>query len=207
MVKGYKNRRTNVKEPKQTLVIVCEGQKTEPTYFENYRERNSGLIIFIPNSTVTDPENLTKLAKNQIRKYDLDISNGDQVWCVFDADHHTDQEIQQAKQIAGEEVNICLSNPSFELWYLLHFCYYDSRISNTDLINKLKQHIPNYQKNKNYFSELFAKRPDAIKFAKRLNQKHENEGTELLSTNSNPSTQVFRLVEYIMETIAKNKSS
>lgn len=207
MVKGYRNRRTDVRNPKQTLVIVCEGKKTEPIYFENYRERNSGLIIFIPNSTVTDPENLTKLAKNQIKKYNLDINNGDQVWCVFDADHHSDQEIQNAQQIAGDDVKICLSNPSFEIWYLLHFGYFESRVSNQDLINKLNQHIPNYEKNKNYYSELLAKRSDAIKLSKKLNKKHADEGTELLSINSNPSTQVFKLVEYIMETIAKNKAS
>ena len=146
MVKGYRSRRANVREQRRTLVIVCEGQKTERLYFEKYRERNSGLIIFIPNSTVTDPENLVRISLHQITKYDLTLRNGDQVWCVFDADHHTDQEIQNAIRNAGDKVNICLSNPSFELWYLLHFCYYDIRISNNDLIHKIKEHIPNYSK-------------------------------------------------------------
>lgn len=207
MVKGYRLRRANVREQRRTLVIVCEGQKTERIYFEKYRERNSGLIIFIPNSTVTDPENLVGIALHQIRKYDLDLDNGDQVWCVFDADHHTNQEIEKAIRNAGDKVNICLSNPSFELWYLLHFCYYDSRISNNDLMHKIKEHIPNYSKNKCCFDQLLEKRQDAINNAKRLNQLHERNNVELLSTNSNPSTQVFRLVEYILETIAKNKTN
>lgn len=203
--KGYSGRRTGNRRPYQILVIVCEGEKTERKYFTNYREQRSGLKIETPNSRVTDPVNLVNFAKRQLKG--LDIDEGDQVWCVFDADHHSDQEIQNAQQIAGDDVKICLSNPSFEIWYLLHFGYFDSRISNQDLINKIKQHIPNYQKNKDYFSDILAKRTDAIKFAKRLNKKHEDEGTDLLSTNSNPSTQVFKLVEYIMETIAKNKES
>ena len=47
MVKGYRSRPANLREQKTTLVIVCEGGKTERIYFEKYRERNSGLIIFI----------------------------------------------------------------------------------------------------------------------------------------------------------------
>jgi len=207
MVKGYRSRRSNVREQRTTLVIVCEGQKTERIYFGEYKQRNSGLIIQIPNSTVTDPENLVKIALYQIKKYDLDLSNGDSVWCVFDADHHSDDEIQKAMRKAEGKVNICLSNPSFELWYLLHFLYYDSRISNYDLIHKLREHIPNYSKNENYFSQLLEKRQDAINHAKRLNQLHERNHVELLSTNSNPSTQVFKLVEYILETIRRNQAN
>lgn len=92
------------------------------------------------------------------------------------------------------------------MWYLLHYVYHHSRILNHELIEKIKQHIPNYEKNKDYFSELLPKRNDAIKYAKKLNKIHDDANTELLSTDSNPSTQVFQLVEYILETIAKNKT-
>ena len=51
------------------------------------------------------------------------------------------------------------------------------------------------------------KRSDAINHAKRLNQLHERNHVELLSTDSNPSTQVFKLVEYILETIRKNQAN
>lgn len=203
--KGYSRRRIGNRRPYQILVIVCEGQKTERNYFNNYRGQKNGLRIKTPNSRVTDPINLVKFAKGQLKG--LDIGEGDQVWCVFDTDHHTTQEIQQAKRLAGEDINICLSNPSFELWYLLHFLYYDSRISNHDLIHKLRDHIPGYSKNENYFSQLLEKRQDAINHAKRLNQLHERNHVELLSTNSNPSTQVFKLVEYILETIRRNQSN
>ena len=203
--RGYSQRRIGNRKPNQILVIVCEGQKTERKYFTGYKEQKSGLKIETPNSSVTDPVNLVKFAIHQIDKFGLNLDE-DKVWCVFDADHHSTQEIKEAERLAGEKVNICLSNPSFELWYLLHYVYHHSRILNPELIEKLKQHIPNYQKNKDYFSELLAKRDDAIKYAKKLNKTHEDANTELLSVESNPSTQVFQLVEYMLETIAKNKT-
>jgi RloB-like protein len=204
--KGYSKRKRFNRKPYQILVIVCEGGKTERKYFDEYKEQKSGLKIETPNSTVTDPINLVKFAKHQITKYALNFQQGDRVWCVFDVDHHTDQEIQKARTLAGKDVQVCLSNPSFELWYLLHFCYYNSRITNQDLFQKLKKYIPTYQKNKDFFSKLIAKRNNAIKHAKKLNKMHESNGIKILSVSSNPSTQVFKLVEYILKTIEINKS-
>ena len=198
----YKPRRINKKEPKRILVIVCEGE-TEKIYFKNYCERNTGLKIKFPNSTKSDPENLVEFAFNQITG--LDLTRGDQVWSVFDTDHHKNEEIQKAVRKAGNEIKICLSNPSFELWYLLHFCYYSNLIFNKDLIEKLKKYIPNYSKTKDYFDILKDRRLTAINNAKRLNVMPKGKILELPLNKTNPSTQVFHLVEHILKTISANK--
>ena len=91
------------------------------------------------------------------------------------------------------------------MWYLLHYCYYVQQITTADLQTKLKKHIPSYDKAKDYFDELLSKREDAIKQANKLNQKHINAGTELLSVKSNPSTQVFILVKEILRVIETNR--
>ena len=205
MAKGYSLRKSGNRKEYKTLVIVCEGQKTERIYFNRYKERKSGLLIITPNSTVTDPENLVKIALSQIQKYDLDLSNGDQVWCVFDADRNTNDNIKKAIALAEDKVKLCLSNPCFELWYLLHFSYFDNRILTSDIKTKIIEHIKDYDKVKDYFDILLSKRSIAIKYAKKLNQNHEATKTELLSMKSNPSTQVFKLVEYILEIIKQNK--
>lgn len=205
MARGYGLRKSGNRKEYQILVIVCEGQKTERIYFNGYKERKSGLLIITPNSTVTDPENLVKVALSQIQKYDLDFSSGDQVWCVFDADRNSEENIKKAILLAEDKVKLCLSNPCFELWYLLHFLYSDNKASSIEITNKLKEHIKNYDKTKNYFKILLPKRDIAIKNAKRLNQKYRTAKIELLSSKSNPSTQVFQLVEYILEVTKQNK--
>lgn len=55
------------------------------------------------------------------------IESDDQLWALFDQDHHfqanhvrgTTRAIQEAK---SREVKIAVSNPCFEVWLILHFC-------------------------------------------------------------------------------------
>ena len=206
MANDYSPRKTDERKERITFLIVCEGQKTERIYFGKYRERNSGLIIFTPNTTVTDPINLMKFTLNQIKKYDLDFEHGDQAWCVFDADKNTNDNIDQARLLAEKNnIKCCMSNPCFELWYLLHYCYFDQKASNLDLIKTLEKYIQNYDKTKDYFNLLFEKRNIAIDNAKKLIRKHQSEGTKLLSVKSSPSTQVVSLVEEILKLLEQNK--
>ena len=48
---------------------------------------------------------------------------------------------------------------------------------------------------------------NAISRAKKLNDTHQKKRTELISRDSNPSTQVFKLVEFIQQLIEKNKKN
>lgn len=118
---GYKRRKSRIRIPRKVFIIVCEGEKTERIYFNRYRKRYSNLRIETPNSKFTDPVNLAKFAKEQIKKGDLDLKNGDAIWCVFDCDENTNEDMSRACRTAGKDIKICLSNPSFELWFLLHY--------------------------------------------------------------------------------------
>ena len=198
MTEGYSLRRTGARRPSKVLVIVCEGKKTEPLYFQGFRVWRSGLAIWTPGSKSTDPVGLVKSAQTQIGRYDLDFEGGDRLWCVFDADHHTDKEIKKAAALAKRhDIGIALSVPCFELWYLLHHQYIDSPMSSDDVIRTLGRYIPAYQKTKECSASLRDKIDAAIRNAKRLNALHEKRGQDLLSVNCNPSTQVYRIVDYI----------
>lgn len=204
-MEGYFNmarkhpRKTKVRKQRKLLVIVCEGEKTERMYFERYKKGRPSLSIEMPNTNYTDPINLVKFALTQIEKYGIDRKNGDDIWCVFDCDNNPNPNILAACNNAGEKVKICLSNPSFELWYLLHFAYNESPLTNPVLIAQLERKIKGYEKNKDYFDLLEGNRETAIKNAKKINNLHEIEGIDLFSTESNPSTTVYRLVEDILK--------
>jgi len=196
-MKDYSRRRIGRRRPYKILVIVCEGEATEPIYFNHYRTRGKNLKIETPKTKKTDPVGLAKFARKQIGRYDLDMRSGDQIWCVFDADHNTDSQISAACRVASPQIRIALSNPCFELWFLLHFAYTESKISSTDLGLRLKKHLQKYAKTLDVFNELDPRTDTAIRNAKKLNSYQKNNQILLRSAKSNPSTQVFRIVEAI----------
>jgi hypothetical protein len=195
-MRGYRTRKVGGRGDYKILVIVCEGE-TEIQYFNRYRTRGCGLKIETPNTSVTDPINLVQFAKRQINRYGLNLQKDDYIWVVFDCDHNKAEAITKAIKIANENnINFAISNPSFELWFLLHFIYHHSKLSNRELIEKLKTHIPTYKKSKDVFDVLLKKREEAISNAKKLNEFQNNNEKEIIK---NPSTHVFKLVELILE--------
>ena len=196
---GHKRRKQRTREPRKVYVIVCEGKETERIYFKRYRTRYSNLKIEPLNSKFTDPINLARFAKERINKEGLDLRNGDIIWCVFDCDENTNDAISQACKIAGKDVKICLSNPNFELWFLLHFSPIASKLDRFEVVNKLKEYIPKYDKTLDVYDLLLNNRSIAIDNAKKLNKLHEKDEIKLISVESNPSTQVYRVVEEILK--------
>lgn len=206
-MKGYfkmaraKRGKQGTRTPRNVYVIVCEGTKTEPNYFKRFKTRYNNLSIETPDSGSTDPKSLVKFSREQIKteKRTLDLKNGDAIWCVFDCDENTDEAISQACDIAKNDVKICFSNPSFEFWYLLHYELTVTRLERWDAIDKLKKYIPDYEKSKDVFDLLYDKRPDAIANSKKLNKIHKRDKMDLLCVESNPSTQVYTLVEDLLK--------
>jgi hypothetical protein len=73
-------------------------------------------------------DNTIRIVEEAIRLKEKD--NYDQVWCVFDRDSFPPNRFNAAFILAGENsIKIAYSNEAFELWYLLHFNYYDSAMS------------------------------------------------------------------------------
>lgn len=92
------------------------------------------------------------------------------------------------------------SNPSFELWFLLHFVNQQTEVEDCQaLIRLLKQpgRLPDYEKNKDYFDGLKPLQSTAIQRAKARAEQVRNQDTELISRQSNPLTTVWELVEYL----------
>lgn len=120
----------------------------------------------------------------------------DEVWCVFDRDSFSKKQVTQAHTLmAANKFNSAYSDESFELWYLLHFCYTDAGITRSQYCTKLSEHLGfKYAKNNSAMYELLLnKQSAAIKNAKRLEALHPLiRGQEC---NSKPITSVFRLVE------------
>ena len=86
---GYKSRKKGNRKPLRKVIIVCEGKKTEVNYLNGFKTRGSGVDIIPIYGKCTDPKSIVTYAEERMCKWDVDLSEGDGVWCAFDVDENT----------------------------------------------------------------------------------------------------------------------
>lgn len=199
MVK-LKNRNSSPKrKTKRIILISTEGKnKTEETYFSHFGGRDKDYLIKFAEGNNTDPCGILKAAKKSIRKEELDLEDGDAVYCVFDVDNLSwrhDAIKDVLKDAEKDQINIILSNPCFEIWFLLHYTYTTRCFSSNDeVIRALQRYIPDYEKNKDIFDKLLSSQSKAIENSQRLDSYHDDNGISFF-VGRNPSTDVYKLIE------------
>ena len=185
------------RKPAPIVLIVCEGEATEPTYFERLRVEKhlpSTSVEVIPGSiSGSHPKSITAYAKKRKNEARVDRVPYDVIWCVFDRDEHT--KIEEAFQQARENgFKLAFSNPCFELWYLLHFADQGASIGRDEARRKLETHVADYTKSKDMYETLLPHQQSAIERAERLRSQHQGE-TAVVPPN--PSTSVDELVSFL----------
>jgi hypothetical protein len=90
------------------------------------------------------------------------------VWCVFDRDPSRDKTAQRfnnALQLAAKEnIKVAYSNECFEIWYLLHFHFYNTAIPRKDYGEMLRKlMLSEYAKNSDNMYELLKQHSAAVK--------------------------------------------
>lgn len=137
--KAAKKRKENVREKLVRFLIVCEGTKTEPHYFEALISNHISTV----REVKIDGEGRGTVAlvdRTQEIKTELERKNAmtfDRVWVVFDKDDFEDfnEAINKAHKLGFQSA---WTNEAFELWYYLHFEYLDTGIGRADYIKKLE---------------------------------------------------------------------
>ncbi len=101
-------------DKKPTILIVCEGENTEPSYFKQFRLTSATIKpIGLGFNTVSLVNRAILL--RQEKEYD-------QVWCVFDKDDFAIIDFNNAIALAdANNFGVAYSNQAFEYWILLHF--------------------------------------------------------------------------------------
>lgn len=202
-----KKRGVATRKRKNIILIGSEGKnETERRYFNGFKHKLNQYVIIHASGNNTDPLGVINNTVDEAHYHELDYEDGDLAFALLDCDVNkgiTNEKklITSLKKANQENIAPILSNPTFELWYLLHFGFTTKSFnSNQELINDVKKHIPNYTKSSDVFDALFPKTDDAIVNAKKLAkyQEKENPGlTPLHQTN----TDVYKLVEILMNDI------
>lgn len=197
------NRKTQFREVKKPILIVCEDSKSSIYYLRSkIKDLNlSPIDIEVDGNSDSSPNSVVKYAirrkKEQTSKAKKNgIEEYESIYCVMDVDEHATLKnaIQQALDNALIPI---VSNQSFELWYLLHFMEYSTAfIHRDDILKKLKVHLgKEYDKaDSKIYEHLKGGEDKAIQNAKKLKQSAEIESNQRQPLR-NPSTDVFILIE------------
>ncbi|MEH1863972.1 MAG: RloB family protein [Nostoc sp.] len=187
------NRRPPSRNIAQKILIACEGSKTEPIYFNSIRNelRSSTLdIIVLPHQNKTDPRSIIErlIEERQQRKDNQQWSTEDEAWAVFDGDEHIEKSLENwqsaINRATSQKINLAITNPCFELWYLIHFQDHFAQINRDRLVNLLGKHIPNYDKSMCLYPKpLKSLTEQAIQRAEKMAKEIERNE---LSEHSNP---------------------
>lgn len=142
--KASRKRKENVREKLVRFLVVCEGTKTEPHYFETLINNH---ISAVREVTIEGEGRATcaLVDRTQDIKTVLERKNAmsfDRVWIVFDKDDFDDfnEAIKKAHKLGFQSA---WTNEAFELWYYLHFEYLDTGISRSAYIEKLEEAFRN----------------------------------------------------------------
>ena len=200
-IKEIERKASGRRKRNPVVYLICEGSETEIRYFKKFRSRECNIDIVPIPSQYKSADKLMQKARATIGYSPYYPDEGDMIWCVFDRDGNTNAMLSKAKQMAIKEgYQIAFSNPSFEVWFLLHFNNQTTPVENCEAVIKLlkkKGRLEQYEKNKEVYEQLKPLQEAAIDRAKKRVAALQAEHTEILSGESNPVTTVAELVEYL----------
>lgn len=200
------SRRRPFREPYAKVLIVCEGEKTEPNYFNELKDyyRLNSANVRITGDCGSGPISVVRYA---IELYGNEKEAGDpfdKVFCVFDRDRHASyhQAIDMINRAEPDATfKAIISIPCFEYWLLLHYGENTKPYEATQgkspcaqVVKELGNFMGKYSKGHHgIFNRLLDQLDDAKAYAERCLVEVRRVGTE------NPSTNVHELVDFLQK--------
>jgi hypothetical protein len=207
-------RRQDIRAKRMYYLIVCEGEATEPNYFEGLKQDlPKGVLTAYQVDIEGTGRNTQSLVDEALRlriAYEKDNTRQvDKLWVVFDRDSFAANNFNDAINRCAQQnpvVGCAWSNEAFELWYLLHFHYYQNAMSRRQYQDLIEENLQpfvgadyRYQKNSNEMYTLLKEHgsiEDAIRNAKLLAENYEGRRDY---ADHNPCTMVWELVDELLK--------
>jgi len=194
---------------RKRFLIVCEGAVTEPLYFKAFPLPKDVQVV-----VKGEGRNTTSLVHAAVNY--ADKREYDEVWVVYDQDdfgcerfNAAEAEIRVQDQKRDERWRAAWSNQAFEVWYLLHFQYFDGELHRHEVQKKVGELLTKeglcvgYRKNHpSLYDLLLSRQQEAIRNAERLTMEHKiAPHGETPPGAADPCTTVHCLVEALNDEI------
>ena len=192
-------RRAPSRERKKRILVVTEGKVTEPEYLKAFAHQRRNPLVHVeivgpagvPITVVREAVAVRQKARDEATRERDDNLRFDVAWAVFDRDEHPTF-AEALKEAKASLVDVAPSNPSFELWALLHFEDQTGSIERHHVRERLEAHLPRYDKQLDY-PKLAGQYAVALTRAQALATAANRVG----DPQGNPTTAVWALTELI----------
>jgi RloB-like protein len=121
---GPPRRTKSLSAPKKRILVFTEGEATEPIYLSYWYRLHRERVVVVIDERHGAPMTLVAAAIAERKHHLAETKRGrgtgfDEYWCIFDVDEHP--QLDRALSLAHDnDINIALSNPCLELWFVLH---------------------------------------------------------------------------------------
>ena len=175
------------------VIVVTEGEKTEPQYINEFRRMHRAPNVHV-EKTGLDPQRVVEKAVKLKSRYGRGARPD--VWAVFDRDEHS--RFKQALQLAQQHgIRVAVSNPCFELWAVFHYQDHAAPIDAHACQRLLARLCEGYRTDRGKLfvdrDAIRANHAAAVQRGKRSLRDREVEG----DPQGNPSTSMHLLMERI----------
>jgi hypothetical protein len=191
------DRATGVIRDANLIVIASEDTYAVRQYFDFFRSTRIQFRVLPTDDGRSAPEHVVARIDEYRREYE--IGEGDQFWVVLDCDHwvnsgHIKNLVRVMQECRQKAVGIALSNPSFELWLLLHFADFprEKKLTRAQVERLIRAAVGSYDKTKVYRLPLTT---DSVKAAVRRSKANEPAADAI---PQQPRTGVHRIVEDLL---------
>lgn len=191
---SIKPRNTGTRAPKPILLLVAEGRNvTETLYFKQFQKQHAAYNIkIVTPGSVTDPEGMLEKLESYWKRNEMDLMKGDRGFVVLDLDCDDKKgRIIEKLEASSKVAQFVVSNPCFEVWFLLHYKYTTHvYLSGAEVIRDLRNYISDYEKNRDISKLLSDKKEIAYQNALKLAKHFDELSYRWPSNKGNPRTDV-----------------
>ncbi len=195
-------RKVATRDVKKTLLVFCEGEKTEPEYLRALSRKSSVRdlacvdIRFESGPGGSVPQTLVSKAVEARDRAVDEADEIDEFWCVFDVEwprNHPNLKsvIQQARD---NHIKLAVSNPCFELWLILHFQDQAAWLDTADAL-VVRRDLDGSKGKGIAVAKYMPHSGEAARRAAELDKLHERNGT--CFPDNNPSSGMYRLIRSV----------
>ena len=195
------------RKPKKTILIVCEGEKTERYYLNGLKREETVSEVFaitvVPGKGGSRSQIIDRAINQKAQRREMDV-----VLCVFDTESlettQAKEDLAAARQEADRNnITLYMSNPAFEVWFLAHFRRTSRSFRNCDaVIVELHREWsaafgqPYNKSDVQVYQRLATHTQDAVTNAKMVVEIDHKEKPDIADRNS--STDFYQLVERLL---------
>lgn len=191
-------RREAFRDERVYFLIVCEGTKTEPLYFEALKKELPPHTIDL---RIVGEGKVTQSLVNKAKELKAKADRCDSAWVVFDYDDFKTSFDNAIQSAAAAGIKCAWSNEAFELWYLLHFQHVNHAMNRKDYSDYLEKELKKlgcvdfkYEKRSTEVYGLlkqYGNEQNALRWAEALDGNYLDEKY----SKHNPCTKVYKLIQ------------